>query len=225
MGGKTGKRDGGALRRKAARIALLLDRKYPGADCALHFSNSLELLVATVLSAQCTDVRVNKVTPGLFGKYRNAADYASADPGTFMAEIRSTGFFRNKAANIIAAARRIDTRFGGQVPRTMEELVSLPGVGRKTANVILGNAFDIPGVVVDTHVRRVSRRLGLTSNTDPVKIEFDLMGLFPDRRWTKLSHQLITHGRGPCKAPRALCRECFFDDSLCPSRRRLIQPG
>jgi len=225
MGGKTGKRDGGALRRKAARIALLFDKKYPGADCALHFSSTLELLVATVLSAQCTDVRVNQVTPGLFGKYRNAADYAAADPGTFMEEIRSTGFFRNKAANIIAAARRIDTRFGGRVPRTMEELVSLPGIGRKTANVILGNAFDIPGVVVDTHVKRVSGRLGLTSNTDPVKIEFDLMGLFPDRRWTKLSHQMIAHGRGPCKAPRALCRECFFDDSLCPSRRHLIQPG
>ena len=223
MGGRTGGRKGTSLRRKAGMVGRLFDEKYPRADIALSFSNPLELLVATVLSAQCTDVRVNQVTPALFAKYRSAADYAAADPATFMEEIRSTGFFRNKGANIIAAAGEIERRHGGKVPQAMEELTSLPGIGRKTANVILGNAFGVPGVVVDTHVGRVSGRLGLTANTDPVKIEFDLMDLFPAAGWTRLSHQMIAHGRGPCRARRALCGECFFDDSLCPARRSLLR--
>ncbi len=223
MGGGTRKGPGRGKRLRAAGTADLFDAKYADAAIGLNFSNSLELLVATVLSAQCTDVRVNKVTPSLFAKYRSAADYAGADLNVFMEEVRSTGFFRNKAANIMAAARQISTRFDGRVPQTMEELVSLPGIGRKTANVILGNAFGISGIVVDTHVRRVSNRLGLTSNSDPVKIEFDLMGLFPEERWTRLSHQMIAHGRQLCKAPRPRCRDCFFDSSLCPARADFLQ--
>lgn len=223
MGGGTRKGPKRGKRFRAAGIAKLFNAKYADAAIGLKFSTPLELLVATVLSAQCTDVRVNKVTPPLFAKYRSAADYAAADLDLFMEEVRSTGFFRNKAANIIAAARQISTRFGGQVPQTMEELVSLPGIGRKTANVILGNAFSIPGVVVDTHVRRVSNRLGLTSSSDPVKIEFDLMKLFPKESWTRLSHQMIAHGRQLCKAPRPLCRDCFIDNSLCPARADFLQ--
>ncbi len=222
MGGKTGapgRRRG--RKERALRTTALFDEHYPDADCALTFSTPLELLVATVLSAQCTDVRVNMVTPALFARYRTASDYAAADPDRFPEEIRSTGFYRNKAANIIAAARQIEERFGGRVPETLEELVTLPGIGRKTANVILGNAFSTPGIVVDTHVQRISRRLGLTSEKDPVKIEFDLMKLFPPARWTLLSHQLIAHGRKLCKARRPLCQDCFLDSSLCPSRDAL----
>ena len=222
MGGKTAMFRGRRGRKeRALRTAALFDEHYPDAECALTFSNPFELLVATVLSAQCTDVRVNMVTPALFARYRTVSDYAAADPDTFMEEIRSTGFFRNKAASIIGAARRIEERFGGRVPETLEELVSLPGIGRKTANVILGNAFSIPGIVVDTHVQRLSRRLGLTSEKDPVKIEFALMKLFPRSRWTLLSHQFIAHGRSLCKARRPLCGDCFFDSSLCPSRDSL----
>jgi len=203
-------------------VAELLDEHYPAAVCALRFRNPLELLVATVLSAQCTDIRVNEVTRPLFRKYRKASDYARAHLETFMEEIRPTGFFRNKARSIIAAAGQIESRFGGKVPGTMEDLLSLPGIGRKTANVILGNAFATPGIVVDTHVGRVSRRLGLTSYDDPVKAEFDLMEIFPASRWTVLSHQLIAHGRGLCRARRPKCRDCFFDDSLCPARRGFL---
>jgi endonuclease-3 len=200
------------------RILSLLERHYPAARCSLDFSTPLELLVATMLSAQCTDERVNKVTPALFSAYRSAADYAAADPAVLEREIRPTGFFRAKAANIIAAAGRIVARHGGEVPRTIEELTALPGVGRKTANVILGNAFGIPGVVVDTHVGRIAARLGLTAATDPVKIEFELMALVPRERWVTFSHQLIAHGRALCRAPRPLCGACFFDAALCPSR-------
>jgi endonuclease-3 len=210
---------------KAGAVGRLLAEHHGDADIALNFSNPLELLVATVLSAQCTDVRVNMVTPSLFGRYRTAADYANADPDTLMEEIRSTGFFRNKAKSIIGAGRRIEELFGGRVPATMDDLVTLPGIGRKTANVILGNAFETPGLVVDTHVRRVSRRLGLTKNNDPVKIEFDLMKLFPRRDWTLLSHRLIFHGRRICKARRPRCQDCFFDEMLCPARRDLLRPG
>lgn len=222
MGGKTGPGARGVLKGRAKRQDVMLEEKYPDASIALHFENPLQLLVATVLSAQCTDVRVNQVTPYLFARYRTASDYARADLEALAEEIRPTGFFRNKARNIAGAAREIAARFGGKVPATMEDLVSLPGVGRKTANVILGNAFGIPGIVVDTHVGRVSRRLGLTAETDPVKIEFDLMGLFPRKRWTLLSHRMIAHGRRLCKAPRPLCLECFFDDSLCPGRREFV---
>jgi endonuclease-3 len=201
-----------------ARILALLDRHYPAAGCSLAFSTPLELLVATILSAQCTDERVNKVTPTLFSKYHSAAAYAAADPAEFEQEIRSTGFFRNKAANIIAAAGQIARRHGGAVPRTLEELTALPGVGRKTANVILGNAFGIPGIAVDTHVGRVAGRLGLAAASDAVKIEFELMSLVPSERWVRLSHQLIAHGRALCRAPRPLCGVCFFDATLCPGR-------
>lgn len=211
----------------AARILALLDRHYPAAGCSLDFSTPLELLVATILSAQCTDERVNKVTPALFAKYPGAAAYAAAEPAVLEQEIRSTGFFRNKAANIIGAAGRIVARHGGDVPRTIEELTALPGVGRKTANVILGNAFGIPGIVVDTHVGRIAARLGLTAAADPVKIEFELMPLIPRERWVRFSHQLIAHGRAICRAPRPLCAACFLDATLCPSRTPLsgLPPG
>jgi len=199
------------------RILQLLARHYPDARCSLAFATPLELLVATILSAQCTDERVNKVTPALFSHYRNAAEYAAADPAVFAQQIRSTGFFRNKAANILGAAARIVDRHGGEVPRTLEELTALPGVGRKTANVILGNAFGIPGIVVDTHVGRVAARLGLTTATDPVKVEFELMPLIPREAWVRFSHQLIAHGRALCKAPRPLCAACFLGSALCPA--------
>jgi len=201
-----------------ARILPLLDRHYPDARCSLAFTTPLELLVATILSAQCTDERVNRVTPALFAKYRTAADYAAADPEVLQREIRSTGFFRNKAANIQGAAAAIASRHGGEVPRTLEELVKLPGVGRKTANVVLGNAFGVPGIVVDTHVGRIAGRLRLTTSADPVKIEQDLMRVIPRKRWVRLSHQLIAHGRALCRAPRPLCAGCFLDAGLCPGR-------
>jgi endonuclease-3 len=210
-----------ARRATAARVGKileLLESHYPDARCSLDFRTPLELLVATILSAQCTDERVNQVTPGLFAKYRGAADYAAALPAVLESEIRSTGFFRHKAANIIAAAGQLVARHGGEVPRTMEELTALPGVGRKTANVILGNAFGIPGVVVDTHVGRVAARLGLVAASDPVKNEFELMALLPRERWVRFSHQLIAHGRALCRAPRPRCAACFFTRALCPSR-------
>jgi endonuclease-3 len=213
-----GAEDRAALGRRARRIADMLAKEYPDARCALDHQGPFELLVATILAAQCTDERVNKVTPALFAKYRSASDYAAADPETFQQEIRSTGFFRNKAASILGAAARIAARHGGEVPRTLEELTALPGVGRKTANVILGNAFGTPGIVVDTHVGRVAARLGLTTAADPVKVEFDLMALIPRGRWVRFSHQLIAHGRALCRAQRPLCDACFLDTALCPGR-------
>jgi endonuclease-3 len=218
VGGKAGKRVAKELLRKAGQVAELLGTHYPDAAISLNYETPLELLVATILSAQCTDVRVNEITPAIFAKYRTAAGYAAADPETLGGEIRAAGFFRNKSRNIIGAAREIAARHGGEVPAALDDLVALPGIGRKTANVILGNAFATPGMVVDTHIRRVSRRLGLTENNDPVKIEFDLMALFPRSRWTLLSHQFIAHGRRLCRAQRPRCGECFFDDSLCPAR-------
>jgi endonuclease-3 len=220
VGGKPGKRAAREMVGRAGRVVALFGEHYPAAAISLNFENPLELLVATILSAQCTDVRVNKITPAIFSKYRTVADYAAADPETFGREIRAAGFFRNKSRNIIGAARAIAARHGGEVPAALDDLVALPGIGRKTANVILGNAFATPGMVVDTHIGRISRRLGLTENSDPVKIEFDLMRLFPRSRWTLLSHQFIAHGRRLCKAQRPRCGECFFDDSLCPDRRR-----
>jgi endonuclease-3 len=207
---------------RVRRILALLGRHYPDARCSLSFSSPLELLVATILSAQCTDARVNAVTPALFAKYRTAAAYAAADPEELRREVRPTGFFRNKATAIVGAAAAIAARHGGKVPRTMEELTALPGVGRKTANVVLGNAFGIPGVVVDTHVGRVARRLGLTAASDPVKAEQDLMRLIPRARWVRFSHQLIAHGRAICRAPRPRCVDCFFDASLCPARATFL---
>ena len=194
-----------------------LKSAYPEARTALHWSNPLELLVATILSAQTTDVRVNAVTPNLFAKYPTAADYAGADPTELEEDIRPTGFFRNKAKSLRGMARALADDHGGEVPRTMDELVALPGVGRKTANVVLGNAFGIDeGVVVDTHVRRLSNRLGFTTQNDPEKIERDLMQTVPNRDWTVFSHLLILHGRSVCKARKPACGDCVVND-LCPS--------
>ena len=194
-----------------------LKTAYPKARTALYWSNPLELLVATILSAQTTDVRVNAVTPNLFAKYPTAADYAGADPTELEENIRPTGFFRNKAKSLRGMARALADDHGGEVPRTMDELVALPGVGRKTANVVLGNAFGIDeGVVVDTHVRRLSNRLGFTTQNDPEKIERDLMQTVPNRDWTLFSHLLILHGRSVCKARKPACVDCVVND-LCPS--------
>jgi endonuclease-3 len=197
-------------------------RAYPDARCALKHENALELLVATILSAQCTDERVNQVTESLFRKYRTAEDYANTDPERFEQEIRSTGFFRNKTKSILAMARALVERHGGQVPQTMEELVRLPGVGRKTANVVLGTAFGKnEGIVVDTHVQRIARRLGLTRHHDPLKVEQDLMRLLPRRQWTRFSHTLIHHGRKICQARKPKCEICPVNE-LCPSAGRAV---
>ena len=194
-----------------------LKSAYPDARTELAWTNPLELLVATILSAQTTDVRVNGVTPNLFAKYPTAADYAEADPAGLEEDIRPTGFFRNKAKSLQGMARALVEDHGGEVPYTMEELVALPGVGRKTANVVLGNAFGIDeGVVVDTHVRRLSNRLGFTTHNDPEKIERDLMQTVPREDWTVFSHLLILHGRGTCKSRKPDCENCTLND-LCPS--------
>ncbi len=202
-------------RSRAGKILAALKKSYPDAKCALNFTNPLELLIATILSAQCTDKRVNIVTKDLFKKYRAAKDYAAADVKTFEQEIHSTGFYKNKTRNIINCCKKLAEKHGGKVPNQMEDLVELPGVGRKTANVILGNAYGIPGVTVDTHVRRLSNRMGLTTNDDPDKIEQDLMKLFPEKEWTWLSHALIHHGRGYCTARRPECPKCPIEP-FCP---------
>jgi endonuclease-3 len=202
---------------RARRIISRLKRQYPDATCALQHRNALELVVATILSAQCTDARVNMVTPHLFAKYRTAADYAAADPRVLEQEIQSTGFFRNKTKSIIGMAQALVERHNGEVPQTMEELTALPGVGRKTANVILGTWFrKNEGVVVDTHVQRLTRLLGLTRQEDPVKIEHELMEIVPRDDWTWFSHTLIHHGRAVCIARRPRCADCVLN-RLCPS--------
>lgn len=205
---------------KLARTGEIIARlrlAYPEAHCELNFSNPLELLVATILSAQCTDKQVNLVTAGLFRKYRNAAEYADADPAQLEQDVRRIGLFRNKAKNIQAACRLLRDRHGGEVPRTMPELTALPGVGRKTANVVLGSAFGLnEGIVVDTHVARLSARLGLTRATDPVRIETDLTRLVPQATWALFSHLLIWHGRRRCPARSPECAGCELA-SLCPS--------
>ncbi len=193
---------------KIGPILQLLEQYYPEAHVTLDFKNPLEMLVATVLSAQCTDVRVNLVTPALFAKYPAAADYAQAPIGELEEMIRSTGFFRNKAKSIKALCQKLVDNYNGEVPASLDELVKLPGIGRKTANVVLGNAFGIPGIFVDTHLGRVSQRLGLTTQKDPVKIEFDLMPLIPKERWVKFSHQMIWHGRQICDARKPKCSQC-----------------
>ncbi|MGQ9919974.1 MAG: endonuclease III [Desulfobacca sp.] len=198
------------LRPKVQAILALLAEHYPQAHCTLDFKTPLELLVATVLSAQCTDARVNQVTPAVFQRYPNAAAYAAAPLAELEEAFHPTGFFRQKAKAIQQICQTLVERYGGDIPPSLEELVKLPGIGRKTANVILGNAFGIPGIVVDTHVGRVAQRLGLTSNKDPVKIEFDLMALVPKEDWTKVSHQLIWHGRQVCTAKKPQCRACFL---------------
>jgi endonuclease III len=206
-------------KRRTRSIIARLKREFPDAKCALDHANPLELLVATILSAQSTDARVNIVTPALFAKYHSAADYAAADPQVLEGEIHSTGFFRNKTKSILGMAQALEERHGGQVPDTMEALVALPGVGRKTANVVLGNAFGKnDGVVVDTHVSRISGLLKLTRQTNPEKIERDLMELVPRKDWTIFSHLLILHGRKTCIARRPKCESCCIND-LCPSSR------
>ncbi|PLX74035.1 MAG: endonuclease III [Desulfuromonas sp.] len=195
-------------RKQALATLDRLDALYPEAECALVHANPYQLLVATILSAQCTDVRVNQVTPGLFRKYPEPLHLAQADPDELEELIKSTGFYRNKAKNLIGAAREICARFRGEVPDDMAGLVSLPGVGRKTANVLLGNVFSIPGMVVDTHVKRIAYRLGWSRQSDPEKVEQDLMKLLPTERWTQTSHTLIHHGRAICKAPTPLCSVC-----------------
>ncbi|MBM4288032.1 MAG: endonuclease III [Deltaproteobacteria bacterium] len=195
---------------KAQAVLRILKENYPTAHCTLDFANPLELLVATILSAQCTDERVNLVTPAVFQKYPTAADYAAAPLTDLEEAFHSTGFFRQKAKSIQQICQTLVEKSAGQIPPSLEELVKLPGIGRKTANVILGNAFGIPGIVVDTHVGRVAQRLGLTANKDPVKIEFDLMALVPQEKWTHFSHQLIWHGRRICTARKPQCPVCFL---------------
>ena len=205
---KTSPSDRTAAAERVRRIWPILKKTYPDAKIALSFTNPLELLVATILSAQCTDVRVNIVTKDLFQKYRSAADWANADIKQIEEDIKTTGFFRNKATSIKGAATRILEDHHGEVPGTMDDLVGLPGVGRKTANVVLGNAFGTPGITCDTHVIRLSRRLALSDNTDPVKLEFDLAEIVPKRHWTRFSDLLIFHGRNICKARKPNCPEC-----------------
>jgi len=203
------------LRNRARRLVRELTRLYPDAHCALNFANPVQLLVATILSAQCTDKRVNMVTPALFERFPDAAAFAMADPAELQEMIRSTGFFRNKARNIQECCRLLVEIHGGQVPGTMAELIQLPGVARKTANVILGNAFGGAGIPVDTHVGRLSRRLGLSVHTNPVKVERDLMNLIPEKDWTMFGHRLIYHGRQICHSRKPNCETCTLA-TFCP---------
>jgi endonuclease III len=198
--------------RRVKEILARLDVMYPGATCALHHGNPWELLVATILSAQCTDKRVNEVTPGLFAKYPTPRDFAAVRQEVLANDIRSTGFFNNKAKSLVGAAKKIVGEFGGEVPRTMDEMLTIPGAARKTANVVLGTAYGIAsGVVVDTHVQRIARRLDLTKNTEPVKIEQDLTKVIPREKWILFSHQIILHGRALCVARKPKCADCLLD--------------
>ncbi len=205
-------------KRRVRAILRRLGRAYPGLQCAIHFSTPWELLAATVLSAQCTDKLVNQVTPALFRQYPDVRAFAVAEPAGIERAIHSTGFYRNKTKNIQGAAHAVIERFGGEVPARMEDLVTIPGVGRKTANVILGNAFGVPGISVDTHMIRINQLLGLTRHADPVKIEYDLMDLVARKDWTAYSHRVIHHGRVRCVARRSDCPHCEIRD-LCPSAR------
>jgi endonuclease-3 len=205
-----------ARTRRARRINERLAEGYPDARCELDFSTPLELAVATILSAQCTDARVNQVTPTLFRRYRDAADYAAADRAELEELIKPTGFFRNKTTSLIGLGRALVERHEGTVPRTLDELVALPGFGRKTANVVLGHAFGVPGITVDTHVGRLVRRWGLTEATDPVVVERELDSMLPSRAWTSFSDRTIYHGRRVCHAKRPACGACFLA-KLCPS--------
>lgn len=199
-------------KQRVRRMLQILDQTYPGATCALAHRDPWQLLVATILSAQCTDKRVNEVTPGLFQKYPGVTDFAHASQAELAQDIRSTGFFNNKTKSLIGAARKILSDFGGQVPRSMEEMLTIPGAARKTANVVLGTAYGIAsGIVVDTHVQRVSQRLDLTRRTDPPQIEQDLLKIIPQPKWIVLSHQLIHHGRRLCSARKPRCAECPLD--------------
>jgi endonuclease III len=212
---------------KAERTEQILQRfnaAYPDAQCALHYSTPLELLIATILSAQCTDERVNLVTRNLFRKYRSAEDYVRTAPDILEADIRSTGFYRNKTKSIQGACRMLLDKFGDSVPDTMEELIELPGVARKTANVVLGVAFQkAEGIVVDTHVFRISGRLGLSDANTPENVERDLLRILPKNRWISFSHQAIFHGRRVCKARKPLCAQCPIED-LCDSEDKQMEP-
>jgi endonuclease-3 len=216
---------GGAAGTDPKRVAAILeklDEAYPNAVCELNHKNAFELLIATILSAQCTDVRVNQVTETLYKKYPDAKAFAYATPSELEQEIRPTGFFRNKTKSVMGASKAILEKFGGQVPRSMEEILTLPGVARKTANVVLGTAYGIPsGVVVDTHVLRLSNRLDLTRNEDPKKVEQDLMKIIPQEKWIKFSHQLIWHGRRVCHARKPKCVECNME-SLCYAKDKTV---
>jgi len=210
---------------RTQRIIGILAKAYPEAQCSLNFSNPLELLVAAVLSAQCTDVRVNMVTARLFKKYRTAQDYAKASLPALEQDLRQINFYRNKAKSIKSFCTDIVEKFGGKVPNRMEDLVTLHGVARKTANVVLGNAYGIQaGIVVDTHVMRLAGRLGLSQQTDRDKIEQDLIPLVPQTAWTRFAHLLISHGRLICKAPTPLCGQCQIGKALCPSYRATAAP-
>ena len=207
---------------RLTKILATLDKMYPGVTCALNHSSAWELLVATILSAQCTDKRVNMVTPGLFRKYQTIQDFAAANQEELAQDIRSTGFFNNKSKSVIGAARKILTGFGGEIPRDIDQLLKVPGAARKTANVVLGTAFGIAsGVVVDTHVQRISQRLDLTRETDPVKIEKDLMKILPQENWILFSHQIIHHGRALCIARNPRCAECRLEP-LCYSKDKTV---
>jgi endonuclease III len=208
---------------RVQKILDLLDEMYPQATCALTHRNAWQLLVATILSAQCTDKRVNEVTPGLFAKYPTVTDLAHANQAELAMDIRSTGFFNNKSKSLIGAAQRVLSEFGGQVPRTMDELLTVPGAARKTANVVLGTAYGVAsGVVVDTHVQRVSRRLDLTKQAEPVKIEQDLIKALPEKKWILFSHQIIHHGRALCVARKPKCAECRLDPICYAKDKTLI---
>lgn len=208
--------------KRVAAILARLDAAYPDAHCELNYENAFQLLVSTILSAQCTDVRVNQVTAELYKKYKKPEDFAYASPAELEKEIRPTGFFRNKTKSIMGASKALVEKFGGVVPRTMEEILTLPGVARKTGNVVLGTAYGIAsGIVVDTHVIRLSQRLDLTRNTDPKKIEQDLMQVIPRDRWIKFSHQLIWHGRRVCFARKPKCAECNLE-SICYSKDKTV---
>jgi len=209
-------------RARVAEILSRLDRMYPDATCALLHRDPWELLVATILSAQCTDKRVNEVTPGLFAKYPTPRDFAAVRPEVLANDIRSTGFFNNKAKSIVGAAQRVVAEFGGAVPKTMDEMLTIPGAARKTANVVLGTAYGIAsGVVVDTHVSRITARLDLTKNTDPVKIEQDLVKIVPRERWILFSHQVILHGRALCMARNPECARCDVNP-LCYAKDKRV---
>lgn len=215
-------RAGGTNPKRVAAILAKLDEAYPNATCELNHKNAFELLVATILSAQCTDVRVNQVTQTLFRKYPDAKAFAYANPSELEQQIRPTGFFRNKTKSVMGASKGILENFGGEVPRTMDEILTLPGVARKTGNVVLGTAYGIPsGIVVDTHVQRIANRLDLTRNEDPKKIEQDLMQLIPKDMWIQFSHQIIWHGRRVCQARKPKCAECNME-SLCYAKDKTI---
>lgn len=210
------------LKTKAAKVSSILHSTYPEATCSLDYTDPLQLLIATMLAAQCTDQRVNIVTKDLFKKYTSVYDYANANPEELEEDIKSTGFYRNKARNIIKCCQKLIKDFEGKVPDTMEKLLTLPGVGRKTANVVLGNIYNKPGVIVDTHCKRLSNRIGLTNKEDPEKIEYDLMEILPEKDWTSFSNCLVYHGRAVCDARKPKCSQCniavycdFFNKNSC----------